>query len=356
MCNIVTFRFTCQHTLRRRRSRCNGTKHKITAHSIKAACIAESFLTIYLRIDCDSCQHRAWEDAWRLKLERANTFLEKLRQRSLPGVSDVSDLIKSLEAEYAAATWDTRNMFAHGPKPSITRVKQNHYEKAASKLPQEVHPEDVVEKAVKEWEEMGEEDYDGNYKASTDPGHPVSTDYSHPHNDDDEEWILQHLSPEDVEPGVNDAVDLHAHSWRWGDNEGSTELQHATDSWAQQAEHFEEATGIDQTWDNASDGLMAWGPDTHESSYGEIDLKGAKDLTTDRNERVQEIIKAFWSIINDNQHSAKSPSPSSLPTTPDSGTLIDLLDDLALSSNSPTSSDTRSSPPTTPTKPSAQPL
>jgi hypothetical protein len=104
MCNIITFRFVCQHTLRRRRSRCSGTKHRITANSIKAACVAESFLTIYLRIQCGPCQHTTWEAEWKLKLERANTFLTKLRQRNLPGVEEITALVKELEAEYTTAS------------------------------------------------------------------------------------------------------------------------------------------------------------------------------------------------------------------------------------------------------------
>ncbi|KAF2819278.1 hypothetical protein CC86DRAFT_307411 [Ophiobolus disseminans] len=242
MCNIVTFRFTCQHTLRRRRSRCGGTKHKTTVNSTKAACVAESFLTIYLRIDCDPCQHRAWETAWKLKLERANTFLDKLRQRSLSGVDEICVLVKSLEAEYATASWDTRNVFAHAPRPSVTRVKHNFYEKTASKLPQEILPEDVIDKAEKAWGELEEDDYDGNYVASTDPVHPVSTDYSHPWDDDDGDWILQHLSPEDVDPGFDDTIDLHNHSWSWGDGDDNPKIGTQANTWDQEQAGFEEDT------------------------------------------------------------------------------------------------------------------
>ncbi|EAT78810.2 hypothetical protein SNOG_13786 [Parastagonospora nodorum SN15] len=236
MCNIVTFQFTCQHTLRRRRSRCGGTRHKITANSTKAACIAESFLTIYLQIECDRCQHTAWEDTWKLKLERANAFLAKLQQRDMTGFEEVAALVKDLDAEYATASWNTRTMFAHGPKPSVTRVKHSYYEKAASKLPQEVRPEDVVVKADKEWTEMDDLDYDGNYEASTDPVHPVSTDYSHPLDDDDGAWILEHLS----EAGVvqtPDAINLdfeNGHGWSWGEDNSDPEVQTSADAWQEE--------------------------------------------------------------------------------------------------------------------------
>ncbi|KAH7065905.1 hypothetical protein BKA63DRAFT_481904 [Paraphoma chrysanthemicola] len=220
MCNIVTFRFTCQHTLRRRRSRCNGTKHKITASSIKAACIAESFLTIYLRVDCGPCQHTAWDEGWRRKLERATEFLEKLRQRNMPGEMEVERLVRELEAEYASASWDTQNVFAPAIKRSVGRVKHTWRERATSPLPREVFPDDVVETVKREWSEMEEHEYDGNYVASTDPIHPISTDYSHPLDDDDGSWVLQHLSSEDVQATSDDTdIDFNQGShWTWNDD------------------------------------------------------------------------------------------------------------------------------------------
>ncbi|KAF2027607.1 hypothetical protein EK21DRAFT_71615 [Setomelanomma holmii] len=221
MCNIVTFRFTCQHTLRRQRSRCGGTKHKITASSRKAACIAKSLLTIHLGVECGPCQHRAWEGAWKLTLERANKFLEKVQQRDMPGVTEIGALVKELEVKYASASWDTRNMFAPEVKPKVSRVKHSWYEKLPSPLPHEVLPEDVVDFKAKQWHEMDEHDYDGNYVASTDPVHPVTTDYSHPLDDDDGSWILQHISLEEVQAAASDEwMDFNKGSqWTWDDSD-----------------------------------------------------------------------------------------------------------------------------------------
>jgi len=355
MCNIVTFRFTCQHTLRRRRSRCGGTKHKVTANSIKAACIAESFLTIYLRIECDPCQHKAWEEAWKLRLERANAFLTKLRQRELPGAGEVAALVQALEAEYATASWDTRKMFAHGPKPSITRVKHNYYERAASKLLQEVRPEDIVEKTEKGWDEMGEEDYDGNYVASTDPIHPVTTDYSHPLDDDNGDWILQHLSPEDIEPGFSDVIDLHNHSWSWGDDDNTAAIGTDTEVWALDRNNAPGDTKATQMSTSTDGDLVAWGPDVNKTSSGQISICVGEDGEAERSARVEEVINAFWSVVNAGHPTAEHHSPES--TSTDSNTLNELLHDLNLSDSTDNRSDpSEQPPPTTSTKPLCQPL
>ncbi|KAF1847376.1 uncharacterized protein K460DRAFT_255723, partial [Cucurbitaria berberidis CBS 394.84] len=220
MCNVIVFQFTCQHTLRLRRSRCKGTKHKVTKTSIKAACNAASFLTISLRLDCGPCQHESWESTWRLKLERAKTFLDRLSDQNMPGTEEIATLVKDLENQYIAAAWDARTMFAQAPKPSVTRVGISEYKKARSPLLHEVRPEDVVEPdSGKTWAEMDENDYDGDYIASTDPIHPVSTDYSHPLDNDDGSWILNHLSPEELEsPKTDVAVDFDGSTWSWGDD------------------------------------------------------------------------------------------------------------------------------------------
>jgi hypothetical protein len=350
MCNIVTFRFTCQHTLRHRRSRCGGTKHKVTANSVKAACIAESFLTIYLRVECGSCQHKAWDESWRRKLERAKVFLDKLRERDLPGAEEVAALIKVLDGEFAVALWDTRNTFAHGPKPSITRVQHNYYEKATSKLQQEVRPEDVVERAEKGWHEMVDEDYDGDYVASTDPIHPVSTDYSHPLDDDDGAWILQHLSPDDgdtAEP--SDGIDFHTSSWNWGGSDHEEATQDVAETWKQEEE--EEVTFHDAGMNGCSGdiaaGLVAWGPDVDKTSTDEISLAGLRDAGAEHSARVEDVVAAFWSVVNVDQHHTDPQSPAP-PATPDSNTLHTLLHDLKLSEDHNTHIFNPSTPPTSP--------
>jgi hypothetical protein len=324
MCNIVTFRFICEHTLRRQRSRCGGTKHRITSSSIKAACIAESYLTIHLKIGCGACQHKAWEESWELKLEIANTFLAKLRQRNMPGAAETCALVRELETQYATATWDTRNMFASVPKPSVKRVKHNYYEKAASKLTQEVLPEDVIEKKHKEWAKMDEEDYDGNYVASTDPIHPVSTDYSHTLDDDDGAWILQHLSPQEIEPSLSDGFDLHNHGWSWGESDNGLHTEEVTQP-EHIAEDFSEDKGTISTRSNTSMDLVAWGPEITKTSTSKITMNGQHDNEAQHSARVKQVLNAFWSAVN-----AAPLDPRDTPT-PHSTNLDNLLEDLDLS-------------------------
>jgi hypothetical protein len=255
-------------------------------------------------------------------LERANVFLDKLRERDLPGAEEVAALIKVLDGEFAVALWDTRNTFAHGPKPSITRVQHNYYEKATSKLQQEVRPEDVVERAEKGWHEMVDEDYDGDYVASTDPIHPVSTDYSHPLDDDDGAWILQHLSPDDgdtAEP--SDGIDFHTSSWNWGGSDHEEATQDIAETWKQQEEE-EEVTFHDAGMNGCSGdiaaGLVAWGPDVDKTSTDEISLAGLRDAGAEHSARVEDVVAAFWSVVNVDQHHT-DPQSSILSTASNTG-------------------------------------
>jgi len=334
MCNIVTFRFTCQHTLRQRRSRCGGTRHKITANSRKAACIAESSLTIYLQIECDRCQHTAWEDAWKLKLERAKTFVAKLQQRDIPGVEEVAALVKELEAEYATASWNTRTMFAHGPKPSVTRVKHTFYKKAASRLPQELRPEDIVDKTDKEWTEMEGHEYDGNYEASTDPVHPVITDYSHPLDEDDGAWILDHLSEAGVvEMPDGDHFDFeNGHGWSWGEENTDPEPQTTAEKWQEEVAKPAEGTGTGQTAENNDNTLMAWGPEANASlSTATIQLNGMTRREEEHKAKIEQVIATFWSVVNQNVPSTGL-QPSTPPPSSEDTSITPLLETLDISS------------------------
>lgn len=348
MCNIVTFQFTCHHTLRRRRSRCGGTKHKITATSTKAACIAESFLTIYLEIECDPCQHRAWEAAWKLKLEKANTFLVQLRQRNMPGVAEITTLVKSLEAQYVTASWNTRTMFAHDPKPSVTRVKHKFYEKSASKLPQEVRPEDIVDTKAKEWIEMDDHDYDGNYEASTDPIHPVSTDYSHPLDDDDGAWILQHISDTDLAGSHDsDGFDFeNSHNWSWGEDNNVSDFQTGTAERQEREIVQDEQTKISQSTGAIDTDLMTWAPGAHASpSTSELQLLGLPSKEAEHKAKPDEVISTFWSVINHKKQGIELPTPPSLPSASASHppTLDNLLENFHITEPSP--NPTPSTPP-----------
>ncbi|KAH7359657.1 hypothetical protein BKA66DRAFT_400831, partial [Pyrenochaeta sp. MPI-SDFR-AT-0127] len=217
MCNVIMFQFACRHTLRRRRSRCKGTKHKKTRTSIKAACTAESFLTIVVRVDCGPCQYASWEHEWMLKLERAKFFKQKYKEYGMPGVEIITNLVEELENDYSSALWSSRNMFAQTPRSSVPRVPISEYRKTPSPLSNEVHSEDIVEVTRnKIWTEMDVNEYDCNYIAIT---NPTSTDCSHPLDDDDGSWALDYLSSEKKEyPSENIELDFHASGWNWGDD------------------------------------------------------------------------------------------------------------------------------------------
>ncbi|KAJ4363606.1 hypothetical protein N0V83_009902 [Neocucurbitaria cava] len=341
MCNVIAFRFTCAHTLYRRRSSCSGTKHKVTRTSVKAACTAESFLTLTLPYDCGPCQRYHWESNWKSKLSRANSFLHKLEERRsllLPAESEevIRGLVKQLEDQYTSEAWGTRNVFAEEHKRSVARVRVGEYRRIQSLLSREVRAEDVVEEGEgKEWALMGVSDYDGDYEASTDPIHPVSTDYRHPWDDgDDGKWVLEQLGEgEEVESSDEvDTIDFAKSCWSWGDDDGFAEAMEKatpTSSNEQEKKQDREDRAVDLpnaiqegTWGDES--LIAWGPEAEASSSTStayINMNGHGNTHTDdaiRKAQVEEVIAAFWRAVNpaptmDNSNTAKKPQPPPLP-------------------------------------------
>ncbi|KAF2852649.1 hypothetical protein T440DRAFT_420661, partial [Plenodomus tracheiphilus IPT5] len=281
MCNVIQYYFACTHSFRRRRSQCFGTKHKTTRTSTKAACNAESFLTVHVRADCGSCQLAQWEQAWKLKLQRAKSFRDKLRETSLPAYEEIESLITELENEYTQASWDTRNLFALVAKRPVARVGISDYTKVPSPLAQEVLPEDVIEPGkCKEWAEMDDNDYDEDYIASTDPMHPVSTNYSHPSDDDDGTWVLQHLaglSEDEVTGEVDSPNGFEGSGWSWGEENLATDYL----------------------------------PIARHPNEGTNEVIGPSDEEQLRRDQVAEVVKSFWSIVNGNdQNPLKTPEPS----------------------------------------------
>jgi hypothetical protein len=247
---------------------------------------------------------------------------------------EIGGLVKSLEAEYATALWDTRNMFVQASKPSITRVKHKHFEKAVSKLSQEIHPEDVIESTVKNWTDMDDDDYDGDYIASTDPIHPVSTEYSHPSDDEDGDWIRQHLPPQSPEyradTHLHPDLDFHNNSgWNWTvDSSGSDAGSEMNKDQAENSSSDKYEKVVQQ-----ARGLVAWGPDIADSpsSIGILHLTGE----TERETRVKQVIEAFWSVVNCVPLLTDQQSPRS-PTTVITNTPDHLLHDLNIVDSSPT--------------------
>jgi hypothetical protein len=281
----------------------------VTKSSIRAACTAESFLTIHLKTDCSSCQHATWEGNWKLKLERAAVFLAQLTEKQMPGVEDIAVLVKELNEQYHVATWDARHMFSHARKKSVTRVNVSEHKRARSPLYQEVRSEDIPDpKRTKEWAEMAEEDYNDNYVASTDPVHPVTTEYSHPLDDDDGSWMLNQYAPEELESSSEAAaVDFDGHAWDWGNDSADNQTSEVTTEWKE-----ENSDNDTEKWDTAEENLdtdqelIPWGPYAEPtSSSAELDMNEA---TTIRNERIQQVIQAFWDVVNDIDQQPQHPT------------------------------------------------
>ncbi|OAK97030.1 hypothetical protein IQ06DRAFT_338335 [Phaeosphaeriaceae sp. SRC1lsM3a] len=231
MCNIITYQFACPHRIRRRRSPCHGAKAKSTSNSTtspRAACVAESFLTLYLRIPCNACNHVIWTAEWESKLLRATTYSASMRDEdsSAETVQTVEALINDLKARKVSEEWEMRNSLTMLPTRPISRVWHKLFSRAASPLKDEVRPEDVREgaKSWKDWSEMREEDYDDDYVASMDPIHPVTTDYRFPGEGEEDEWVEEYLADGVVEGGEDQGDKGSERSdtggWDWGDGDG----------------------------------------------------------------------------------------------------------------------------------------
>ena len=273
----------------------------MTRTSIRAACTAESFLTVYVQTDCSPCEHKLWESNWECKLGRARAFLIKLTEKQMHGVEDITALVKELEEQYYVASWDARNMQipSHAFKKSVARVSITFHQTARSPLTQEVRPEDVVEpkKHNKDWTEMDANDYDGDYIASTDPIHPVSTDYSHPLDDDDGSWISNHFTPEEMEPTAGD-LDFDQNGWSWDNSDNATDNDSEKGEIRVVATSQEENT-TSQIGDND---LIAWGPEASASSkLSKISMDGLSTEQKHAEEQRKNIIDAFWVVVDESK-------------------------------------------------------
>lgn len=260
--------------------------------------------------------------------------MQKLEERGsllLPAGSEevIRGLVKQLQDQYTSEAWGTRNVFAVEHKRSVARVRVGQYRRTRSLLSREVRAEDVVveDERGKEWAQMEVSDYDGNYEASTDPIHPVSTDYSYPWDDgDDGRWVLDQLEEGEVVESSDegDTIDFARSCWSWGDDGDSAEaMESATptsSSERQKQDRKDRAVDLqdarqDDTWGDES--LIAWGPEAEaSSSTAHINMDGDNTHTDAiRKARVEEVIAAFWRAVNpaptmDNNNSiTKKPQP-----------------------------------------------
>ncbi|CAO2651627.1 Nn.00g041970.m01.CDS01 [Neocucurbitaria sp. VM-36] len=226
-----------------------------------------------------------------------------MSEHSMPGMEEVGGLVTELENQYTMDSWEARNMFAQARKSSVARVAISEYRRAASPLVQEVRPEDVVvADRRKEWADMDENDYDGNYVASTDPIHPVNTDYSHPWDDDVGSWVLNHLSPEELEaPSPDTIVDLDKSSWSWEDACPPEETKSKPTAMTRKEKNpviVNDQLMADRDSREDVECLVAWGPEAKAtSSTGQINMDDVKREDV-RKGRIKEVIDAFWTTVN----------------------------------------------------------
>jgi hypothetical protein len=244
------------------------------------------------------------------------------------GTPEVSALVKELEDQYYVASWGARNI-SHAFKKSVARVSVSDYRTVRSPLKQEVQPEDVVDLKEKDWAEMDDHDYDGDYIASTDPIHPVSTDHSHPPDDDDDgSWIFNHFSSEELEASNDGEVvlDFDQTRWRW-DNDNSENSIPIVKS--QKENH---TLKIDEK------DLIAWGPEAEAPPMSvDVSMNGLIMREKLEKEQIELTIEAFWTVVND---STINTDYQPQQTTEDLSILLCDLDITTRASKSPSSPST----------------
>ncbi|KAL1796311.1 hypothetical protein ACET3X_004851 [Alternaria dauci] len=247
----------------------------------------------------------------------------------MPGANEVCALIKELDDQYYMASWNARN-FSHTFKKSVARVSVSDYKTARSPLRQEVQPEDVVDSKEKDWAEMEDHDYDGDYIASTDPMHPVNTDYSHPLDDDDGSWIFNHFSSEELEAsnGGESVLDLDHAGWNWDNGNSENSTLTAT------SQEENTASMIDDH------DLIAWGPEAEAPPmFVDISMHGLSMREKLEKEQIELVIETFWAVVNE---SAINTDHQTQRTAEDLSILLCNLDISTGASKSPSSP----SPPT----------
>jgi hypothetical protein len=272
-------------------------------------------------------------------LDRAIAFRDRLK--GLPGAEEVARLVKDLEQEYENAAWDINKMFPDARSQNVGRVpcmpektKELRRMRMASLLKHEVQPHEVVlteEKHESGWIDNGDDNLE-DFVASTDPVHPVCTDYTHPLDNDDGSWMLEHFTAEELRSSAadNDFVTDHSlNNWGWGNETAAAEAIDETNT----ARNSEGTPWNGDTTD-ASDTtkLTPWGPDANTcASSAQLGLNGIRTAQDENNTVIEETIKAFWRVVNslpqvdaDNQ----TPEPQDGPST---GTLPLSCSFLALS-------------------------
>lgn len=343
MCKIIKYWFSCDHGFRPRGSRCKGTKHKHLRSGKVAACKSESYLNITIPTDCGPCQHQSFENRWKRKLSLARNFLETIREKNFPGVTEVAVLVEQLEQEFDTASWGSRALFPHLHGEKKERINLGYFEKKPSPLRCEVRPEDVCEPEESMHPDHPDYEFDWDYVASTDPLRPVDTNYAHPTDDMDHNWMPDDLTSEEGEKsGTEGGFDASDMERKWTDN---LEEPHAfTLSWGDDGSDWD--LNITVTASPPHNTLWAADPEAHA-----IATTTRNDLTSDnetvRQARVDMIIHEFWTLVNEEDPCDQSREP----TSPASIDLTAHFNDIDISNPSSTKPDLLTQPPTPPHPP-----
>ena len=280
-------------------SRCGGTKHKATRSGLVVACRSEPSLNILSSIDCGPCQYEAFEKPWKRKLELAERFLECLKDRRMPGVEEVTERVKQLKEEFDAASWKTRRFFPPQQKERCIRFDLGYFEKAPSPLRHEVLREDIPEpppiidlhQAATEWNGW-------DCVASTDPLHPVDVTYVHPFDDDDQTWMLDQYTPEELN--------------QFSDSVGFEENPTTIDNLQEEGTTRSAWNGVDGEWNiGTSHQDSGWHEVEQDSDAEEsMSFPTAQDELPVKNdralqERIDMVIHEFLRVVNDEEDASK---------------------------------------------------
>ncbi|KAF3051168.1 hypothetical protein E8E11_010721 [Didymella keratinophila] len=290
MCKVVKYWFACQHGFKLRHSRCGGVKHKSTRSGLATACRSDAYLEFVFAVKCGPCQYQAFEDGWKHKLKLADTFLDKLKEKGLPGVQEVKALVDQLKEDFNTATWKTRIMFPHAHKERTVRVGLGQFHRVPSPLSREVLPEDIPEPVEVIGPDHTDYEYDWDYVTSTDPVHPIDTNYAHPLDEADPAWLLNRLSPEELEQsGEGVGFDASETDMVWRNSLGEVNAKSA--DWVEYTSGWTSgAAGFDQ---NQTPG---------DSLYAEAAERQSKVCAEDDkllSERIDMVIQYFWRAVNE---------------------------------------------------------
>src|SRR5690242_1836242 len=331
MCNIVRYWYTCNHSLRMRRSQCGGTKHKRSTSGPAPACKPESYLSIFVPIDCGPCQHLAFEENWKRKLSRAELFIAKLKEKGFSGEQELAALVEQLKDEFNAATWDTRSLFPHVHKDRAVRINLGRFVRRPSPLRHEVFNEDIRGPSDNVDPNNPDCEYDWDYVASTDPLHPVDINYAHPLDDVDPCWMLNHLSLEEFQQSSSGVgFDPREADTLWSAE--AKQLYSGPTYWGQTFRSWSPGPVVDAE-------LQAQEPRQRHGMLNEQTLASTPIDTSIRQDewgagRANMVIGEFWRFVNGNNHNQPQHHDALMPNAEPLISLNDLHESGPSSSHS----------------------